>query len=372
MGLLLGALSLASTARAHDGPLAHNNVDGKIKQLTDVINECEEHLKRDDAADASDKLAAEERKKLVDELAASRRDRGSCYLEIREYETALADFDGWLALYPASRGAHGDRGYARYKMGDWKGALEDFDVACVPSDAKPWMQAWLFRGQVKRELGDEKGALADTNTGIAAMTKSKWPTAYCMRGEIEAALGDEKGALEDFESALKLDPRHVDSLVARARLRTKHEDTQKSGLEDLEAAAEYARDDGRPLGERAKIERQLGWGIQARGHGEAAVDLFRRQAGFARSPGNKAALLLEAAKVAAEAILQRAAALELLDEAQKLAPERPDVCLYRVKVLEDMGDKAALADAHERLARVAKTRLPAGALDVAVVGSNGR
>jgi tetratricopeptide (TPR) repeat protein len=340
--LALGLLALSSVeSSAHDGPLAHNEFDKKIGELTELLKE-----------DPSDKTALQE--------------RGYCYLQLREFESAVSDFDRLLELRAGWEPAILSRGYARLQMADLRGALADLERLCVPGQPKPIVAAWIYRGEVRHRLGDDRAALVDLDLAVAIAPK-KWPPTFCLRGQVKANLGNEAGALDDFAAALALDTHHVDSLIARGRLHGEKERFREA-FEDLGAASQYALDDGRPHAERAIIQRRRGFSLDAEPEANKAVELFRKEAGFARSNSRKAAILLEAARVTAEGRNRPRAALEILDEALVLAPERPDLLGYRVSLLETLGDKEELALASKRLLEVAKTKLPDGA-DVALVTS---
>ena len=355
LALLLGTFAIGVVASsgapslAHDGDRAHNGVDQQIAELTDILKE-----------NPNDKKAL--------------RDRGYLYLMgVDEVENGLADFERLEQLDPKDEPAHACLGVARYRLGDFRGALAEIDSLCAAGSKNP--SAWGTRGQIRHELGDERGALADWDVAIRLTPVGKWPLAYTERGTVKAGLGDEAGALEDWKHALGMDSRHVETLLARARFEGEKQRWDEANA-DLQAASEYTRAlgrlDGRSHAERARIWRRRPFILEAEQEADAALQLLRREVELSRSAAQKAKILLEMARVCVEGRNRPRLALEVLDEAEKLCPERPDLARYRVSILEPLADKGALQAARKRLAEIAATRLPEGALEIAAVASGTR
>src|SRR6476469_3028605 len=67
-------------------------------------------------------------------------------------------------INPFTAYAYTNRGVARYRKGDYDGAIRDFDAALR---IKPGLAfAYLNRAAARRELGDLQGALADLNKAV--------------------------------------------------------------------------------------------------------------------------------------------------------------------------------------------------------------
>ncbi len=101
-------------------------------------------------------------------------------------------------LAPAFR----ERGLARERLRDDKGALADFDrvVALVPDDA----DAFVHRALNKVRLRDARGALADANRSISLDPASA--NGHYVRAYAEATLGDHGAAIADYTITLMLNP----------------------------------------------------------------------------------------------------------------------------------------------------------------------
>jgi tetratricopeptide (TPR) repeat protein len=356
--LLLASLGVAGAAAlrayAHDGNGAHNVNDEKIKKLTEALAEYPDDMKS-----------------LVV--------RGLLYVQSQqEYELGLADFEKALSLKPKTEetdeaklkdwrnyeeSARLGRAIARYRLGDWKGAVGDFDSLCGANTKTPG--PWIFRGALRHELGLEAEARADLDHALEMLPeKNRQPFIFVARGDVLAALGKAEEALADYTTALGRDPRNLDALCGRGVLYSKlgkKDEMQR----DLDAISELAPKDARLFAARARIALREGYGLQAKAYSEAALAAYRLEATACRSPNRRALLLLEAARLQAEAAGPWAG-LEVLDEAIGLAPDRPDLMKLRVKLLEVAKPPAKpelLDAARKRLAAIEALR------GVAPVGS---
>jgi tetratricopeptide (TPR) repeat protein len=93
--------------------------------------------------------------------------------------------------------AHLCRGMARQRLGDWQGALADFDQA-LQGDPQSGL-AYFHRGQVRAALGDGLGAIQDYHQALAlgvAVAEADIRRDLA-RAQIQA--GDLQAALEQFE-----------------------------------------------------------------------------------------------------------------------------------------------------------------------------
>lgn len=148
---------------------------------------------------------------------------------------ALADYNKILELYPSDGYIYQQRGLAKNHLGDYKGAVADFDKAIslnVPTigyvyfnrglanfGAKNYQEAikdydyiitmnpqaydaYLYRGQAKYSLKDYNGALEEYNLLINKNINNY--RAYNLRGLVKYAMKDYNGAIEDYDTAIKL------------------------------------------------------------------------------------------------------------------------------------------------------------------------
>lgn len=111
-------------------------------------------------------------------------------------------YDEAIRLNPQYIEAYNNRGIARRNSGDFKGALEDFNISIRldPRDTS----AYLNRGDARYHLGDFSGAIEDNNTVIQLDPQDN--AGYNNRGEVLFVLGKYEQALDDFQVSNNQDP----------------------------------------------------------------------------------------------------------------------------------------------------------------------
>lgn len=115
---------------------------------------------------------------------------------------------------PAFFEAWRKRGWARNRVGDYRGAIGDFDraLALNPPDAMAAM-AWNGRGAARHKAGEIDGALADFDRAIKL--DPNYASPFANRALVRIDQKDYKGALEDATRASRLDPKMVDAQQTR-------------------------------------------------------------------------------------------------------------------------------------------------------------
>jgi tetratricopeptide (TPR) repeat protein len=134
----------------------------------------------------------------------ARYNRGSLYLETRQFDLAISDFNGVIALAPDRADAYNNRGLAALESGRLDASIADFSVAIEldPSVAYPYNN----RGVAWRRKGDLRRASADF--GAAVDLFPEYTGARNNRGEVSALLGRSDLAEFDFKRVLEIDPKH--------------------------------------------------------------------------------------------------------------------------------------------------------------------
>ena len=96
--------------------------------------------------------------------------------------------------------AYYNRGVAKSQLGDFQGAITDYDQAIK---IKPdYAEAYYNRGLAKQNLEDNQGAIADYNQAIKI--KPDYALAYLNRGVAKSDLGDKQGVIADYDQAAQL------------------------------------------------------------------------------------------------------------------------------------------------------------------------
>jgi tetratricopeptide (TPR) repeat protein len=323
--LIFLPIGTAQIGVAHDGDPDHNRADEAIAQTTEALKE-----------EPNDP-------KLLSQ-------RAFLYLKQWEYESALADIDRALQLDPDTEAYQFTRGYARFMLADWKGALADFDKVCASDTKIPG--PWFYRGELRWRLGDLQGAKADLDKAhdlVAQRTKKPYLRGLLVRGRVLAAQGDTKGALADLTRAIDADGRYEDALVERAKLLAKTDWAAAS--RDLETLKDMFPTHAVVLATEARLQHDRN-GMVTEQY-EKAVQAYVRDSKFARSPSRKAELLLEAARLRAD-FKDVWGAIELVEDARQIAPDRVDLHRLRVELFEhaDGVKPAVLEDARTKLKAV--------------------
>jgi long-subunit fatty acid transport protein len=73
-----------------------------------------------------------------------------------------------ISIDPQDAKAYNDRGFAKYKLGNFKGAITDFDRAIRINPQ--FAEAYTNRGNTKLDLGDKKGATAEDGAQASPTT----------------------------------------------------------------------------------------------------------------------------------------------------------------------------------------------------------
>ncbi len=131
--------------------------------------------------------------------------RGCAYNDKEEYEKALADFNHSIELDSKNGLAYFNRGVSKSKLGDFTGALKDYETADKLKIEKrhlfnfyvSWGGALANTGKINEamQLFDKAIALDSLNASV-----------YNNRGITKAMMGNMNGALDDFNRAVKLKP----------------------------------------------------------------------------------------------------------------------------------------------------------------------
>lgn len=145
----------------------------------------------------------------------------------KDYPEAINFFTTIIATYDDLYEAYFYRGVAKYSLGDFIGAEQDFNRAI---EIKPYYpKAYHYRALTKDRQKQFHLALQDYNKAIDQEPGS--PHTYINRGIAKVLLKYYYGAIEDCEYAVKLDPKLENGYLCLG--------AAKSGLEEHEDAIGY-------------------------------------------------------------------------------------------------------------------------------------
>ena len=156
--------------------------------------------------------------------------RGDIYLQVGEYDKAMADYDKAVSLEPQNPEMFIARGCLYVSMGDLTSAVADFDraIAIKPTDA----MAYANRGAAYSKLGDVQRAIADYSSAI--QYEPRYANSYANRAYAYYKLGEYEKGMADCDKAITLRPDHANTYCNRGHCR--------AALGDAEgAAADFRR-----------------------------------------------------------------------------------------------------------------------------------
>ncbi len=141
--------------------------------------------------------------------------RGVAKHILGDYKGAIDDFNKSIRLNPACARDYSNLGCSKNELGDFEDSIADFNEAIRrnPDDS----DAYYNRASSKLDLGNHKGAIADYDEAIRLNPEHY--AAFFNRGFVKFELGDYKGAIVDYGKSLKLDPKYADSYYFRALAR---------------------------------------------------------------------------------------------------------------------------------------------------------
>ena len=119
-----------------------------------------------------------------------------------------------IKLKPDYAIAYNNRGNSKDDLGDYQGAIKDYDIAIK---LKPdYAIAYNNRGVAKKHLGNYQEAIKDYDEAIKL--KADYEIAFNNRGLVKKEIGDYQEALKDLDRAIELKPDYVKAYKNRAKL----------------------------------------------------------------------------------------------------------------------------------------------------------
>lgn len=135
---------------------------------------------------------------------------------------------------PKESYSYAQRGFVKIRLGDFKGAQDDYSVALKldPTDA----ESWYNRAIAREKLKDSKGALTDYTQALKINDKDE--RIWLNRGNLLMAMGNSAGAIEDYTVAIRHSPEYSHAFYNRALAQHKLANP-KEACADLQRAQRY-------------------------------------------------------------------------------------------------------------------------------------
>jgi len=157
-------------------------------------------------------------------------DRSRMHLATANWDDGQYDLTIVIGLGRTSAEIYNDRGVCYYELGQYESAVADFNEALKLNDR--YCQAHTNRGNCLRKQGNNKEAMDDYARAIELDPQN--PKAFNNRGALALKMGRYAEALADFEQAVALDPAYE---VARKNL-----EVAKQRRDDVNSSMEARAD----------------------------------------------------------------------------------------------------------------------------------
>jgi len=195
--------------RSHEFTHPRPNVvitEETLVQASDYVADAKEQLIAGDMDAAIKSLTAS-----IDANAASDTYtlRGEAYMQMGDYQNALADFDSALQIDGVNAVAFYDRALLNTRLENYEAAWVDINNAMSAQSMKPsgvlnLRDLYAKRGQLNLWRKNWQGAVADYTNSLARAEGSISANVYAERAEAYTALGEYENAINDYTSAVRV------------------------------------------------------------------------------------------------------------------------------------------------------------------------
>jgi protein O-mannosyl-transferase len=175
------------------------------------------------------------------------------YERNKVWTNSLSLYNDVLEKNPGATSQIINRGMTKCNLGDFSGAIEDFDrvIENSPQNAK----AFFCRALAKSKLGNKKSAIEDYSRVIEI--NPTLTAAYYSRGMAKSESGDKIGAIEDFNKDIEINPNHSDAFISRGNAKGSIGD-KYGALFDFNKAIELNPQNSQVYNNRGTIKAYLG------------------------------------------------------------------------------------------------------------------
>jgi tetratricopeptide (TPR) repeat protein len=139
--------------------------------------------------------------------------RGFAYVELKQYQQAITDYDQAIKFEPNSKETYNNRGMAYKGLKQYQHAMSDFNKA-IQLDPN-FAMAYYNRGIIYESIEDIGSALSDYSKSIRL--NPNLAQAYTSRGVIYFKFFDDgiENAIADFDDAIRIDSNYIPAYLIR-------------------------------------------------------------------------------------------------------------------------------------------------------------
>lgn len=131
----------------------------------------------------------------------------------KNYRDAEVYFSKYLEKFSGDATAYYKRGYARFKLRDYKQAISDFSTVLEKSETS---ESFFYRGNCYYSLKDYKNALADYTKALKQEPDNY--DIYYNRGYANFRLKNYTEAVNDWNKAIELNPEYESELSVKIKI----------------------------------------------------------------------------------------------------------------------------------------------------------
>ena len=293
---------------------------------------------------------------------SARQWRGAFYMQKKDWDRALADFDEVLRREPKNASAYNRRGVVYLEKLAWDKAIADFDQAIRynPKSEHNYNNrglALLSKGETERAIADFNQTLAiNPQAGPALNNRA---LAYGQRGQHDRAIAD-------YDEALRLNPKYYEAALNRAIAYREKGDFDRALTEFEHASTLHPRN--------AKHSFHLGFIWRARGELDRAIAEFDEA--LRRAPDSADALAYRGLTYEQKGDYERARADYRAAIAAPprylLTPKSQEMARVRLALLSGGNQRTPAPMTKEAAATPTTKAAPASERRIALVIGNGR
>ena len=168
--------------------------------------------------------------------------RGTAYANLRQYQAAISDFNQATDMAPFVAQEYVQIGEAYVTIGDYAKLVADVSTANLTLQLNPKdSDAYRQRGDARYQLGEFDAAMDDFSQAIELNTSDG--EAYALRAELHYVQKDYDHAIADYTRAINLDSENADLYRGRAWAYMDNKDYE-DGLADFDHVLELRTDPG--------------------------------------------------------------------------------------------------------------------------------